>query len=341
MNKITNIFEEYLAKEFRKDKEFYRDDFDEKEWYGVEDFDQYLQRVDIDYIDIKWLADMSNLHYEYSIFKNVQDKNDEALKHLSIATQYGYYALHYGSQSCGCFKEKNPFIIQNKAVFMMSNLLLTSNLDEFKTVAYHLIDSLNGKSCIIKKGYKESSISWMILQMVSKYLQKEITLHKLLQLELKSPFKDAVENFDTEDINEVEKLISLLCDMHIAIAKENYVTHYAEQYEEDGDTLGLTYKELFLVGLYQFPFEVFVWLKLRELKGLKNPNFNNTPKEILHPLLQTKISQLYSSSEKVKLPNNLIYANKLIEKLKEACPQIEVEIKHYDYFNKQRINDYR
>lgn len=51
MNKITNIFEEYLAKEFRKDKEFYRDDFDEKEWYGVEDFDQYLQRVDIDYKD--------------------------------------------------------------------------------------------------------------------------------------------------------------------------------------------------------------------------------------------------------------------------------------------------
>ncbi|XOB63279.1 hypothetical protein ACMC56_05590 [Campylobacterota bacterium DY0563] len=317
-------FQSQLEKEFQEDKDFYKDFFDEDLVKGVEDFDKYLKRVDIDSIDIKWLVDMSNYHYEYSIFKNEQNKKDEALEHLSKSCQYGYLALHYGSNSCGCFKDKNPFIIQNKAVFMMSNLLLTSNMDEFEIVANHLIDSLNGKSCIIKKGYKQSNISWMILEMVSLYLDKPITLHKLLQPKLEFPFKDVIEKFKSEDINEVEKLIYLLCDIHIDIAQQNYEIHYEEQYGEEPDFQGLKYKELFLVGLYQLPFEVLVWLKLRELKGLKNPDFNSISKEFIHPLLQTNISKFYLSlkDKKLELNNDLIYANKLIEKLKENCPKI-------------------
>jgi hypothetical protein len=316
-------FQSQLEKAFQEDKEFYKDLFDEDLVKGVEDFDKYLERVDIDNIDIKWLVDMSNYHYEYAIFKLENNLRDETLEHLSKSCQYGYYAIDYGSRSCGCFEEKNPFIVQNKAVFIMSNLLLTSNMDEFEIVANHLIDSLNGESCIIKKGYKKSSISWMILEMVSLYLDKPIKLHKLLQPKLEFPYDEVLKKFDTQDINEIEKLINLLCDAHIDVAQENYEIHYEEQYGEEPDFQGLKYKELFLVGLYQLPFEVLVWLKLRELKGLQNPNFKNIPKETLHPLLQTKLSQLYFSLKKVELNNELIYANKLIEKLKEQCPDMD------------------
>jgi hypothetical protein len=318
-------FQSQLEHEFQEDKDFYKDFFDEDLVKGVEDFDKYLKRVDIDSIDIKWLVDMSNYHYEYSIFKLSQDKKDETLEHLSKSCQYGFLALDYGSRSCGCFEDKNPFIVQNKAVFIMSNLLLTSNMDEFSIVANHLIDSLNGESCIIKKGYKQSSISWMILEMVSLYLDKPITLHKLLAPELQSPFKEVIENFDTDDLTKIEKSIHLLCDAHIAQAQLDYEIHYEEQYGEEPDFQGLKYKELFLVALYQLPFEVLVWLHLRELKGLQNPDFKNTPKEFIHPLLQTKISQLYMNLEKVELNNELIYAKKLIEKLKEQCPDMDKE----------------
>jgi len=325
MNKITSILEDYITNEFKNNKDFYKDFFDEDLVKGVEDFDKYLKRVDIDSIDIKWLVDMSNYHYEYAIFKLSQDKNNETLEHLSKSCQYGFLAIDYGSRSCGCFEDKNPFIVQNKAVFIMSNLLLTNNMDEFLIVANHLIDSLNGESCIIKKGYKQSSISWMILEMVSLYLDKPITLHKLLAPELQSSFKEIIENFDTDDLIEVEKLIYLLCDIHIDIAQQNYEIHYEEQYGEEPDFQGLKYKELFLVALYQLPFEVLVWLKLRELKGLQNPDFKNTPKEFIHPLLQTKLSQLYMNLEKVELNNELTYAKKLIEKLKKQCPDMDKE----------------
>ncbi len=317
-------FQSQLEEEFQKDKEFYKDFFDEDLVKGVEDFDNYLERVDIDSIDIKWLVNMSNYHYEYAIFKLENNLRDETLEHLSKSCQYGYYALLYGSKSCGCFKDKNPFIIQNKAIFILSNLLLTSNIDKFTEIANHLIiDSLNGKSCIIKKGYKESNISWFILELCSKFLNKPIELHKLLKPELKSPFKEVIEKFDTKDINEIEKLIYLLCDIHIDIAQQNYEIHYEEQYGEEPDFQGLKYKELFLVGLYQLPFEVLIWLKLRELKGLKNPDFNSISKEFIHPLLQTKISQFYMNLKKVELNDELPYINKLITKLKEQCPNID------------------
>ena len=315
MKTIISPLKEQLENEFNYYlNDFYTETFNEEHVYGyenLEEFENYLKTVDIDNLDIKWLANASILHFDYAIFKNEQDKKEEALEHLSKSLQYGYLSLDYGSKACSCFKDKSPFIIQNKAVFIMSNLLLTNNIKEFEITANHLIDSLNGKSCIIKKGYKDSSISWMILKLYSLFFDKEINLHEVLQPKLQSPFKEVIKNYNTTDVNEVEKLIYFLCDTHISIAKENYEIHYEEQFGEERDYNGSKYKELFIVGLYQLPFEVFVWLKLRELKGLENPDLNN-----LHPLLNTNISQLYLSLEKVDLDKNLIYANKLIEKLK-------------------------
>ncbi|SFV64423.1 hypothetical protein MNB_SM-4-1162 [hydrothermal vent metagenome] len=318
---------EQLDLEFKEhSNDYYTNNFEDNEEYQlqIKDYDDYINSVDIDQIDIKWLVDLSNLHQEYSIFKNEKGQKKEALKHLSISTQYGYLALEYGSKACGCFKDKNPFIIQNKAVFLMSNILLTSNIEEFETVANHLIDSLNGKSCIIKKGYKQSSISWMILQMTSMYLNKPIKLHKSLQAKLELPLKDIVQHFETDDIIQVERLIYLMCDMHIYISNQSYEVHYEKQYAEDGDILGLKYKELFIVGLYQLPFEVLVWLKLRELKGLKNP------KEFTHPLMSTNIVKMYLDiKEPLQKPEMLSYVKALIQKIKENCPE----------FKEQQIQD--
>lgn len=320
---------EQLELEFKEHKHtFYVENFEDNEQYQVliEDYDEYINRNDIDHIDIKWLVDLSILHQEYSIFKLEKNFKEETLEHLSKSCQYGYYALHYGSQACGCFEDKSPFVIQNKAVFVLSNLLLTSNIDKFEIVANHLIDSLNGKSCIIKKGYKKSNISWFILELVSLYLEKPIELHRLLKPELESPFKDVLENWYTTNLSEVEKYVYLLCDMHIEIAKQNLEVHELSLYGEDDDVredAQNEYKELFLVGLYQLPFEVLVYLKLRELKGLKNPDFKSIQQEFVHPLLKTKISQFYMNLEKVNLNNDLIYANKLIEKLKKQCEKVK------------------
>lgn len=317
--------QEQLELEFKEySHTFYKDNFEENEQYQVltEDYYGYVQRNNMDSIDIKWLMDLSLLHFEYSIYAKVnKDDNELAHTHLSLATQYGYLSLEYGSQCCGCFQDKNPFIIMNKAVFMMSNLLLTYQIDRFNSIGNHLIDSLNGKSCIIKKGYQKATISWFVLKLYSLYADKEITLHTLLQPKETFPYDEVLKHWDTDNLNDVTKFVELLCDAHIAQAKIDYAIHNKERLSDDTrDMLGLAYKELFLVSMYQIPYEILTWLKLRELKGLPNPT------EFSHPLMNTPLAKMFLELKTpLAKPTELPYAKELLAKLKEACPQIEVE----------------
>lgn len=326
MKTLIQPLQEQLALEFKENKAVkYQDVFEKNDAYiiATEDYDEYVKRNDMDSIDIKWLLDLSLLHFEYAVFKNEHGDMSEVQKHINHFLGYGYLSLEYGSQSCGCFKDKNPFIIVNKATFVLSTLLLTGNVKAFENIGNHLIDSLNGKSCIIKKGYQKSTISWFILKLYSLYADKEITLHTLLQPKDTFPYDEVFKHWDTDNVNDVTKFVELLCDEHIAQAKLDYAIHYKEQYsdnDDERDPFGMTYKELFLVSLYQLPFEILTWLRLRELKGLHNPT------SFSHPLMNTPLARMFLELKTpLPKPSELPYAKELLAKLKEACPQIVVD----------------
>ena len=189
----------------------------------------------------------------------------------------------------------------------------------FNLVGKHLIDSLNGKSCIIKKGYKESTISWFILKLYSQYSKEEITLHKLLLPKVEFPYDEILENYDTKDLNEVNKYIEFLCDVHLSQAKFDYDVY--EEEIEDGDIFHLKYKELFIVSLYFLPFEALYYLKLREELELENP------KEFRHELMNTELSKMYLNiKEPLAKPSELPYSYELINKIKDNCQKLNKNI---------------
>jgi len=275
--------------------------------------EQGLGGSSIDSVYFSWLLDLSILHFEYSTYAKVKLNNEVLAKeHLALSNEYGYNCLHYGNKSCGCFESKNPFIILNKATFMMSNLLLTNEIEKFNTVGQDLIASLNGEGCIIKKGYAKATISWLILKLYGNYSNTEITLHELLQPKDTYPYDEVLEIWDTDNINEVTKFIEILCDAHLSQAELDYTIHQEEAFNS------LKYRELFIVGLYSLPFEVLTWLKLRELKGLENP------KEFTHPLMSTNLTKMYLDIQApLKTPNEVPYVNELLAKLKEQCPDYD------------------
>ncbi|MDF1880486.1 hypothetical protein JHD50_04065 [Sulfurimonas sp. MAG313] len=132
--------------------------------------EQIVNEYPIDPVYFSWLLDLSILHFEYSNYAIIKLENELlAKKHLSLSNAYGYLCLEYGNKSCGCFETKNPFIIMNKASFIMSNLLLSNEIDKFNSIGKHLISSLNGEGCIIKKGYAKATISWFIIEKISPY----------------------------------------------------------------------------------------------------------------------------------------------------------------------------
>jgi len=265
---------------------------------------------------LPWLFDIGIHHYEYSIYAKLHLKDEIfSKKHLSLAISYASVSLKSSAQSCGCYEEKNPFITMNKSVFMMSIILLISKQEEFETIGKYLIDSLNGKGCIIKRGYPKATISWFVLKLFSLYSKEEITLNPLLQPKDVYGYNEILDDWDTENSFKVELYLQKLCEYHLVQAQKDDDI-YLETKDDPDD---LTYRELFLISSYFLPYEVMVWLKLRERAGLKNP------KTFTHPLMNTPIAKMFLNvKEPLPKPTELPYAKELLEKLKEKCPDVEV-----------------
>ena len=264
--------------------------------------------------DINTLMGFFSFYFEYSIFSHIklEDKKERDF-HLARAVYYSDIALLQGSNACKCL-ERTPYIISNKATFIMSLQLLVHRYDAFKNMADHLIDSLNGDNCIIKKGYRNATISWFLLKLCSLYSGKEITLHKSLQPNDRYGYDKILNTWNSEDTTIVLKNIDILCDLHLVQAELDLADA-----DLDDDIHNVKYRELFLPALYIFPFEVITWLKLRELKGLKSPT------EFSHPLMNTPIAKMFLDlKEPLPKPKDLPYARELLVKLKEKCPNIEI-----------------
>jgi len=70
---------------------------------------------------------------------------------------------------------------------------------------------------------------------------------------------------------------------------------------------------------FMFPYEILTWLKIRELKGLKNPT------EFSHPFMNTPIAKMFLDIKEPLLKRKeLPFAKELLEKLKEKSPNVEI-----------------
>ena len=116
----------------------------------------------------------------------------------------------------------------------------------------------------------------------------------------KVPYAQVLSSWNTPDSILTEQHLSLLCEAHVVAMTE-----------EDG---------MFSHPLTAlFPYEILVWLKLRERAGLKNP------KSFTHPLMHTPIAKMFLEiKEPLPKPTELPYAKALLEKLKEKCPEVEI-----------------
>jgi len=171
--------------------------------------------------------DMFSFHFEYSVFAYTELNNkQETLNHLSQSIGYGSILLKEAPKVCGCENGFHPFVVSNKATFMTSLFLLTGEDTVFYLSSKHLIDSLNGKNCIIKKGYNKASISWFVLNLFSLYLKEEITLHRLLQPQLDPKYIDVLENWDTQESKKISLMIDRLCELHLAQATQDLEQEY-------------------------------------------------------------------------------------------------------------------
>jgi len=315
----TSRFVDDLKKEIAYEKEYkYQVPYDQSEYYktitGVI-ADALAKNDSLNPSSFDWFKDFFEFHFEYSMFACTElGRNETALEHLGKAVCYGSIALLQAPKTCGCVPGNNPFLVSNKAVFMASLLLLTQEDNAFETAVAYLIESLNGNNCIIKRGYNKATISWFLLRIFGLFSHREINLHPLLQPKLPREHEEVLAQWDTGDETQIQKFIDVLCEIHLAQAALDLADA-----DLDDDIYNAKYRELYLPAMYAFPFEILVWFKLRERKGLQNPN------AFSHPLMNTPIAKFFLALEApLPKPTALPHAKDLLEKIKVKCPAVEI-----------------
>ena len=275
-----------------QDSEFIKKEFLEK-------YNAQLEEVNTDSIYLfESLALYCLDRVQYQLKNSTDIKEIKDL--ISMSCEYSLMSIGKGNDICGCM-ELNPYLNMQRAGILFG-LIIQSKKDKYILEAgTALIDSLNAKRCIIKRGSSKALNSWFMIELFGQINNIKITKKRTYFPKDYYPYDEVLKNWDIEDLKEVDKLTYLLAEMHLTLD------------EEDDKLLHMSFIQL-------FPYEILAWLKLRELKGLKNP------KTFSHPLMNTPIAKMFLElKEPLEKPKELPFADELIAKLKEKCPDKEIE----------------
>jgi hypothetical protein len=249
-----------------------------------------------------------------TIFMTLSSEDKSAIaKELSTSKAMSALVLKTLSQTlCSCNDYKDdPADYFSKNMIEIIPLLTPSALckdwEELKILTQFCVDSLNAENCIIKRGQPDALIAWFVIRLLSVVFELPINKRKPFA-PAKEKFKHyqlILEQWDTENMIEMEKFVYLLCELHILA--DEYIDNSFQYYvDEEVATL--------------FPYQIIIWLKLREYKGLKNP------KTFSHPLMQTEIIKklLNLDTSLLPAPEGDLEMKQFLEWLQKKCPDVEI-----------------
>jgi len=236
---------------------------------------------------------------------------------LYIASAKGY--AHIATKtivnnlcSCSGYTEDNPSTTFSKKMIEIVPMLLPFALSNdwrgVEEILNSIVDSLNAKNCLIERGQHEAHIAWFTVKLLSAIFEKEIGRKPIHPSKKKfMHYQSVLDNWNNEDFIEVDKQVSLLCELHLC-SEEYHPRDFICFFSVDRSLL--------------LPYEVMIWLKIREYKGLKNP------KNFSHPLMQTKIvKKLLNKYTNLPKPKSDPEVKRFLEeKIQQMCPDNDVEI---------------
>ncbi|WP_320033432.1 hypothetical protein [Halarcobacter sp.] len=239
-------------------------------------------------------------------FLTTQNNKEKFFEYFSLYAYYSYLTIHETSKGCQCLQGIPYLEMQRSANFFASNII-ASQWDKVELMGKDLIDSLNAKACIIRRGNARALQAWFLIELYSKISAYEINKRRAFYPKEFYPYDIVLKNWDTTNLNEVDKYIYILCDAHLETTGRNS--------EEKA-----LYLEIPILLL--FPFEVLAWLKFREKQGLDNP------KEFSHPLMnEPTVTTVFENKTLIQEPDKVPLLYEFLEPIYKHCPDIEKDSK--------------
>jgi len=236
---------------------------------------------------------------------------------LFVASAKGYAhiatkTIAHNLCSCSGYKEDNAGTTFSREMIeivpMLFPFALCDDWEEMEEILDIIVDSLNAKNCLVGRGQHEAHIAWFTVKLLADVFEKDLSRKPLYPNKKKFiHYQSVLDDWHSEDPIEIEKMVFILCELHLD----------SEEYHPRGFEylFNIEYSEL-------LPYEVIIWLKVREYKGFKNP------KSFSHPLMQTKIvKSLLSINTNLPKPQGDPELKLFLEeKIQIMCPDNDVEI---------------
>jgi len=286
----------------------------------------YIKSVTQSYIkkDVNYTAPeitftrLQNWHLD-NCFYQIIENNDriKALEYFKMSSYYAFEAIYINHMASKCQWPYRlnyyPYSLVNT---YLSQCLIAGYDKEFYYISKLFYIAINSKK-LNREDYVNNHETiyldfdtdrfdsiWFLYHLFSKIYNERI-IEKSNDI-TGSPYRQVIDNWDSDNMGEIEKYVYILSEYHL---EKTGLKNEKEQ---------LAYE--FNNPLYWlFPYEILTWLKLRELKGIKNP------KTFTHPLMNTPIAKIFLNiKEPLSKPKELPFAKELLEKLKEKCPDMEV-----------------
>lgn len=113
------------------------------------------------------------------------------------------------------------------------------------------------------------------------------------------PYGTTITLGNENNVKVIDHVVYLLCEAHIELSRE-------------GEFFAHPITKL-------FPYEVLLWLKLREKSGLQNPH------RYSHPMMRMPLVKLFTDMKKpINKPERLPLAFELLEQIRKKCPEVMI-----------------
>ncbi len=247
-----------------------------------------------------WLSfdQLENWYKNNFVYKGLKE-NDCA--NQTDAAAHGYFILELTSLLARYFPNNPPSLDFHKAAGYLANVIIQKWSAEAAKALEMILEGLDTK--LLKGGQNYKTAAWFIITVACRALNKNLPTGKYNYPPDMKIYQSVIDKWNTPYEDEVDKLVSALCDYHL-------------QQATAGDGKNVLNIQFSFVNEFVYAYEILAWLSLREMNNLPNPeNFT-------HPLMQLSVNQLPKSKKPMQATD--LY-NALLTKLSKEFSQAQAQ----------------
>ena len=267
---------------------------DAERFHFTEPMASMQQQLGENMIQKSIMVDLKSVHNWYGnrFVKEGLERQDTSLREPFFA--WGYYTARIAGIFARAYPANPPRLSFTDLAMIFSTCLQAKWYDKSKEIFHSIILGLDTK--YLNKGLAFSTSSWFILDLANSCYATGINLSRFNYPKNMGIYQDVLDNWNTTDVKEVDRLVAALSDHHLDIAGFNEQTPNDFSFEKE----------------FVFAYEITAWLSLRKLMGLENPE------TFFHPLMQLVINK--APGEEILFTANET-CERVLQKLKEEFPE--------------------